>query len=193
MNISFYLDQIRHYDFKIYYYVYRLGVDRPIVYEFYYFFSRYGIVLFFLSFIYLVLRKKIPAFLCTLLAMGFAGTVDFIVSLIWRRPTPFMTYEQLVTANTQGMYADMSSFPSSHTYIVFAIAVSVFLYGHRRLGSLLFLLAIGVAVGRIGTGLHYPSDVIGGVILGIASGVIVYKLFCRWEHSKDKEMLTKRA
>lgn len=187
-----FVDKIRYYDFQIYYHLYRLTTAHHYAYNIAYFFARYGIVLFFLSFIYLVIKRKIPAFLCTLLAMGVAGLVDLLVFMFWQRPRPFITYDALVHPNITGMYADISSFPSSHTYIVFAIATSVFLYGHRKLGSFLFLLAIGVAVGRIAVGLHYPSDVIGGGILGIASGVLVYFLFNQWERAKEHQ-LAKRS
>jgi undecaprenyl-diphosphatase len=153
--------------------------------DFFYFFGRYGIVLFFLSFIYLILKKKIRAFLCILLAMGVAGTVDFLIFMFWQRPRPFITHSDMVS-NIYSTSASLSSFPSSHTYIAFAIATSIFLYGHKRLGSILFVLAILVAVGRIGLGLHYPSDVIGGILLGILSGVAVFFMVKNWER-RDPE------
>lgn len=182
-----YFDTIRHYDFQIYLHLYNLTTSHHVYYNIAYFFARYGIVIFFLSFIYLVLKKKIPAFLCTLMAMGVAGLIDLIVFFLWQRPSPFITYNQLVHPLITDTYADISSFPSSHTYVAFAIATSVFLYGHRKLGSFLFLMALGVAVGRIAVGLHYPSDVIAGGILGILAGILVYILFSKWERSKEKQ------
>lgn len=179
---------IRHYDFQIYYYLYELSLHHVWLKDFFYYFAKDGILFFFLSFVYLIVKKKIPAFLCTLFAMGVAGAVDFFVFIFWRRPRPFVTYDSLVHPDINGMYTDISSFPSSHTYIVFAIATSVFLYGHRKLGIVLFLLAICVALGRSGAGLHYPSDVIGGAVLGILSGWIVYLLFNNWEKTKNKEI-----
>ena len=180
------LETIRQYDFQIYYCLYEAGAHSVFWHNFFYFFGRYGIVLFLLSFIYLILRKKIRAFLCILLAMGIAGAVDFLVFVFWQRPQPFIAHATLVP-NLYGFNANASSFPSSHTYIAFAIAVSIFLYGHRRLGSILFLLAVLVSIGRIGIGLHYPSDVLGGVILGILSGVTVYLLVRNWE-KRDPEV-----
>lgn len=181
------LDLIRHYDFRIYYHLYQIGLDSSRAAYFYYFFARYGIVFFFLSFIYLILKKKISAFLCTLLAMGIAGGVDFAVYVFWQRPRPFITHPNIMMLNVFGVSTNSASFPSSHTYIAFAIATSLFLYGHRRLGSFLFALAICVAIGRIGSGLHYPSDVIGGALLGIVSGFLVFLLFRGWEKSRTYE------
>lgn len=181
------LNSIRLYDFRGYYHLYQLGLDYPRVAEFYYFFARYGIVFFFLSFIYLIWKRKIPAFVCTLMAMGLAAVVDFVVFIFWQRPRPFVVHANLVADPIiRGMQVDVGSFPSSHTYIAFAVATSVFLYGHKKLGSILFILAICVAIGRIGTGLHYPSDVIGGAILGMLSGVVVYFIAQNFATERDR-------
>lgn len=174
----------RFYDFKIYYKLYELGLANHNLSEFYYFFARYGIVFFFFTFIYLIYKRKIHAFLNALLAMGVAGLVDLIMYIAWRRPRPFITYASLVNPQTGGMYVDSSSFPSSHTYIVFAIATSVYVFGHKKLGVFLYILAIFVAIGRIGAGLHYPSDVIGGALLGVLSGLVVNFIFKRFQSEK---------
>jgi undecaprenyl-diphosphatase len=178
MNI---LDTIRFYDFSAYHYIYNLGVNSSSWQYFFYFFARFGIVFFFLSFIYLIFRNKIRAFLCVLFAMGFAGVIDFLVFVFWQRPHPYISHPDVVKINFNNLSVASSSFPSSHTYVAFAIATSVFLYGHKKLGTLLFVLAFFVAIGRIGVGLHYPSDIMGGVILGILSGVVVYSLVRKWE------------
>lgn len=183
MNI---LDVIRRYDFKIYFRIYELSMSSDRWHVFFYFFGRYGIVFFFLSFIYLILRKKIRAFFCIFLAMGVASIVDFLIYMFWQRPRPFISHADIVS-NLYGTSATLGSFPSSHTYIAFAIATSIFLYGHKRLGSLLFVLAILVAIGRVGLGLHYPSDIVGGIFLGILSGVAVYFMVRGWE-KRDPEI-----
>jgi undecaprenyl-diphosphatase len=41
------------------------------------------------------------------------------------------------------------------------------------LGALTFVLAFALAIGRPYLGMHYPSDVLAGAILGIALGLIV--------------------
>jgi undecaprenyl-diphosphatase len=182
MNI---LDTIRQYDFSAYHYIYDLGVNSSKWQYFFYFFARFGIVFFFLSFIYLIFRNRIRAFLCVLMAMGLAIAIDFVLFFFWQRPHPFESHSDVIKINLNNLNVAASSFPSSHTYIAFAIAISVFLYGHRRLGALLFILAMLVAVGRIGVGLHYPSDVLGGIILGILSGIIVYFIVRRWEKKSN--------
>ncbi len=177
-----FLDKIRTYDFNGYYNLFQLDQRNHFYGDLFYFFSRYGIVFFFFSFTYLIWKKKVNAFFCTFLAMGIAGLVDFIITTIWRRPSPFVSHSDLVSPVIVNLRVDPNiSFPSSHTYIAFAIAISVFLYGHKKLGTVLLALAILVAVSRVGAGLHYPSDVIGGAILGLISGVTAYFVVRRAE------------
>ena len=171
------LNSTRFYDFHVYYEIYKLGVESSLIASFYYFFARYGIVFFFLSFIYLIWRKKIPAFLSALITMGVAGAVDFLVFIFWQRPRPFVAHSDLISDPIiRGMKLSNTSFPSSHTYVAFAIATTLFLYGHKKLGSFLIFMAILIAISRIGTGLHYPSDIIASIVLGIVSGLVAYYL-----------------
>jgi undecaprenyl-diphosphatase len=74
--------------------------------------------------------------------------------------------------------AVLASFPSGHTTTVFAVFGALSLLS-PRLGIASLLLAIPVAASRIIVGAHYPSDVGGGVILGLASAVIVARVFAR--------------
>lgn len=168
-------NEIRYYDYHIYRFFHGAIHGREWLNEFYLFFAKYGIVLIVLSFIYLIWRKKINAFVCSFLALSLASFIDLIILLVWKRPRPFVSHQnEIITPIIQGLKVNPVSFPSGHTYICFAIATSVYMYGHRRLGSVLFVIAILVAIGRMGAGLHYPSDVIGGALLGIASGIVAF-------------------
>jgi undecaprenyl-diphosphatase len=184
--IASFLDKIRAYDFALYRFFYKDTSTNLCLEYFYYFFTRYGILIPFLAFIYLIWTKKINALICSGFALFLAGAVDLIIYIIWKRPRPYISHASLASdIETAKFSVDSASFPSSHTYIAFAIATSIFLYGHKKLGAALFLVAICVAIGRIGTGLHYPSDVIGGALLGIASGIIAYLVVHRAEKSWD--------
>jgi len=70
------------------------------------------------------------------------------------------------------------SFPSGHTATAFAAAV-VLTYGSPGLGLIALLAAALVGFGRMATGVHYPSDVIAGALLGSVIGVIVHHVQIR--------------
>lgn len=67
------------------------------------------------------------------------------------------------------------SFPSGHTLASFEGAVSLWLY-HRRAGVCAIILACLIAFSRLYLMVHYPLDVICGVILGVIFALIASKL-----------------
>jgi membrane-associated phospholipid phosphatase len=62
-----------------------------------------------------------------------------------------------------------SSFPSGHASITAALA-QVLSRRHRRLGPLVWVLAAWIAASRVFLGVHFPSDVLAGVLLGALIG-----------------------
>jgi len=64
---------------------------------------------------------------------------------------------------------DKFSFPSGHTMTAFSVALVVS-YFYPSLEVMLFFLALSIAVSRIVLGMHYLSDVLAGVVLGVALG-----------------------
>ena len=68
-----------------------------------------------------------------------------------------------------------ASFPSGHTIIMFALATAIYFYD-RRFGWFLFVLGALVGIGRVAGGVHYPTDILGGAILGIIVGWLVYSI-----------------
>ncbi len=64
---------------------------------------------------------------------------------------------------------DQFSFPSGHTMTAFSIAL-VISYFYPPLKGVLFFLALSIAVSRVVLGMHFLSDVLAGVVLGVALG-----------------------
>jgi undecaprenyl-diphosphatase len=64
---------------------------------------------------------------------------------------------------------DQFSFPSGHTMTAFAIALVVS-YFYPSLQTPMYFLAISIAVSRVVLGMHFLSDVLAGVVLGVALG-----------------------
>lgn len=75
-------------------------------------------------------------------------------------------------------------FVSSHAANTFALAIFLTLFFKRRwVGISLFIWAIIVSYSRIYLGVHYPFDILGGAIVGLMSGIIIYYAE-HWFYSK---------
>ncbi|MGN0393835.1 MAG: phosphatase PAP2 family protein, partial [Coprococcus sp.] len=64
------------------------------------------------------------------------------------------------------------SFPSGHTSASFATACSILLAGHRNIGIAALAFAVVMGFTRLYLGVHYPSDVLAGALLGFLFAVI---------------------
>ena len=67
------------------------------------------------------------------------------------------------------------SFPSGHTMSSFAAATVIFCKD-RRMGIWAGLLAVVIAFSRLYLYVHYPSDVLGGAIIGIILGLVAMSI-----------------
>lgn len=103
-------------------------------------------------------------FICALLA-PVAIALNYLVKLIVKRPRPVL--EGLPPL---GGAPSSLSFPSAHATSSFAVATAMTRVD--PLGALAFLLAFALALGRPYLGMHYPSDVLAGALLGVALGLI---------------------
>lgn len=86
-----------------------------------------------------------------------------IIRFLYHRPRPFATLQvhQLLSDSAW-------SFPSGHATFFFALATGVYLH-NKKWGTVLFLAAIFITTSRVIAGIHYPSDILAGMLIGIAS------------------------
>jgi membrane-associated phospholipid phosphatase len=96
--------------------------------------------------------------------------VELVKALV-RRSRPFI---RLVQARIVGYRAIGRSFPSGHTSQAFFMATLITRHLHANvwLGSLLYPIALLVGITRMYVGAHYPRDVLAGIILGSAWGLL---------------------
>lgn len=89
-----------------------------------------------------------------------------------KRPRPFTTYPDIEKLSAGGSY----SFPSGYTSSAFATATSLSLaYPKWYVIVPSYAWASTVGYSRMHLGVHYPSDVLVGAIIGAASSYICYK------------------
>lgn len=86
------------------------------------------------------------------------------------RPTQDLPLREIIFERPE------NSFPSDHTAFLIGIAVFFFLRGDKRTGWILLILAIAVSKARIAVAVHYPSDILVGIIVGVVAAWIINQL-----------------
>lgn len=111
------------------------------------------------------------------LSEGISAGITFGLKNIVRRKRPFEVLSN-VNHDKSKFLLDRYSFPSGHSSVSFAMATSLTLrYPDKPvLISGLYLYSTAVSLGRIYLGVHYPSDVLAGMLIGSGSAVIVHSL-----------------
>ena len=138
----------------------------------------------------LIWRHRHKGILCVaMLALVVPLGDGFVSNTIKRavsRPRPFVTLTDVHNPPGIGRAGNYSSMPSSHTFNWFAGAMIGWIY-FRRSARVILPLAIAVSVSRVYNGVHYPSDVIAGAILGAGYGAVaVYTLETWWRWAGRK-------
>lgn len=85
------------------------------------------------------------------------------------RPRPFLsqTVHQLI-------YVQSPSFPSGHALFFFAFSTAVY-FVNKKLGVLFYILSMFICLARVAAGVHYPSDILAGAVLGTLIGWAVMR------------------
>lgn len=125
-----------------------------------------------------VLFLLIPKMRKTGVVMAAALIIDLLLcnvllkNLVARtRPYDVNTGIQLLVAKLRDY-----SFPSGHTAASFASAAALYFAGEKKLWKPALVLACLIAVSRLYLYVHYPTDVLGGVVIGIIAGYLGYRL-----------------
>jgi membrane-associated phospholipid phosphatase len=131
-----------------------------------------------------------------LIRQGENAAISFAISSIAtyalkntiRRERPFITHTDIVKLSNGGGY----SFPSGHTSAAFAIATSIAMDNRKwYVCAPVFLWAGLVGYSRMDLGVHYPSDVLAGAVVGAGAAYAGRKIN-NWLHS-DKKKAHKQA
>jgi undecaprenyl-diphosphatase len=103
-----------------------------------------------------------------------ALVINVVISHVWFRPRPFTvlpkgTYTELVAHSTD------ASFPSDHSSGSWGFSGGSWGHNTKLINRTFTVIAIIVMFARVYVGVHYPTDVLAGMIVGILSGKIMWR------------------
>lgn len=98
---------------------------------------------------------------------------NIILKNIVARPRPYRMMEALtILIPEPGEF----SFPSGHTSSSFAAGVVLYLMLPKKYGIPVMILAFLIGISRLYVGVHYPTDVLGGMVMGTVLAVVTVKI-----------------
>jgi len=112
------------------------------------------------------------------------GVLTPLIREIFPRTRPFVNNEVNLLILNQAS----NSFPSGHTAFIFALSFAIFLYAFQKnlssrekkyffnIGILFLVLSIIIGFARVFCGVHWPSDILVGALVGIFSALVIKKI-----------------
>ncbi len=108
------------------------------------------------------------------ITIGFAALVSAGLKGLVDRERPYKKYPGEII---QRVHTGRYSFPSGHTTSAFAMATALTLSYQKWYVALpAYAYAGMVGYSRMRLGVHFPTDVLGGMAIGIGSGILVWQL-----------------
>lgn len=80
-----------------------------------------------------------------------------------------------------------ASFPSGHTAASFASVAALYLAKERRLWIGALVLSVLIAFSRLYLYVHFPTDVLGGMLAGLLAGYLGYQAYTFLEKRRKKD------
>ena len=151
------------------------GAISPVM-EFISLLGKGGIFLILLSLCLMIIKRtrRFGTAMILGLAIG-AIFVNLFLKIVIARPRPYADessiYYSLWMLMGQHIESDMS-FPSGHTNAAFAAMVPLFILGDKRVSWLALVFGLLMGLSRVYLVVHFPSDVLGGLITGTIAGML---------------------
>jgi len=118
-------------------------------------------------------KKYKPILIKSLLAAFFSRfVVAEIIRLFWERQRPFIVENNV---NLLLEHSASPSFPSGHAAFFFAFSAMVYFY-NKKTGILFLIASFLVSISRVYGGIHWPSDILAGALVGIISAYFINKI-----------------
>jgi len=105
-------------------------------------------------------------------AVACALALNLLIGELWYQPRPFV----LELGHTFVTHAPDASFPSDHATLIWGIGFALLAGGLRWAGGLLTVLSVATAWARIYLGIHFPLDMAGALLMGLATALLARAL-----------------
>ena len=102
------------------------------------------------------------------------GIVTNIIDNLLQSPRPFTALGVEALIN----HTNVNSFPSGHMASLIPIVLTLMIV-KKRSGIWMLIATLAIGLARVITGVHWPSDILGGIVVGILSFSAVYFIFRR--------------
>ena len=128
-----------------------------------------------LGIVLLFWKKTRPIGITVLLSLLF----DFLIINVTlkglvARPRPFVVKETIVPL--VGGVSPYRSFPSGHSGGSFAAMLALSKWVPKKIGIPAIVLATMVALSRLYVGVHYPTDILGGLVVGLVCSFAAHRI-----------------
>lgn len=110
---------------------------------------------------------------CSAAIVARLGVKTLIIAFV-ARARPYVALHDVYNIIGPQAGEEFQSFPSGHAVFFFALAMAVFMY-NRRLGWWFFAGATLMGIARIAGGIHWPSDILAGAVLGILTAWLMVR------------------
>lgn len=130
-------------------------------------------------------RGRTAALLLVLLLVCSDQLSSSVVKPIFQRPRPCHSVDGVQVVQQVHLLVHCGggkSFPSSHAVNNFAVA-TLFAFFYRRWAWAFFTWAMLVGVSRVMVGVHFPSDILGGAVLGAGVAALLLWIWHTLGHS----------
>jgi undecaprenyl-diphosphatase len=166
---------IEQINFALYHLINQYAGLNPIIDNLAIITAKYMPIIIILGLVYLWLKngnKSRDIVLFGVYAAIFGLVINYIIGLVYFHPRPFMI--NLGTLLFQ--YPAETSFPSDHATLMFSLALMLIYFKETRVAGFIFLI-LGFIGGfaRIFSGVHFPLDILGSLLVSIISTIIIFQ------------------